>query len=133
MEAWNVPFLWQTSGIFRPFLIPWEEYFNQKHGAYMCFLRKSQKFVTFLGKMQEISALEASIGSFQQLLIKYSPFPHLDISWMTKDLAQIKMYTYFNIEDANWWNWGKSRVISIQVVHIPIFLQSFGIFLSRLL
>ena len=82
--------------------------------------------------MQEIIALEANIGSFQQLLVKYSPFPHPDISWMTKDLAQIKMYTYFNIDNANWWNWGKSRVNSLGVVHISIFLQIFGIFLSRL-
>ena len=37
----------------------------------MCFSRKSQKFVIFLGKMQEISALETNIGSFQQILVKY--------------------------------------------------------------
>ena len=64
------------------------------------FSRKPQKFVTFLGKMQEISALEANIDSFQQILVKYLPFPHLDISLMTKDLTQIKVYTYFNIGDA---------------------------------
>ena len=50
--------------------------------------------------MQEISALEANIDSFQQILVKYLPFPHLDISLMTKDLTQIKVYTYFNIGDA---------------------------------
>ena len=27
------------------------------------------------------------------------PFPHLGISLMTKDLSQIKVYTYFNIGD----------------------------------
>ena len=59
--------------------------------------------------MQEISALEANIDSFQKILVKYLPFPHLDISLMTKDLTQIKVYqrfdsikvyTYFNIQDA---------------------------------
>ena len=39
------------------------------------FSKKSQKFVTFLGKMQEISALEANIDSFQQVSVKYLPFP----------------------------------------------------------
>ena len=64
------------------------------------FSRKSQKSVTFLGKMQEISALEANIDSFQQISVKYLPFPYPDISLMTKDLTQIKVYTYFNIGDA---------------------------------
>ena len=43
------------------------------------------KFVIFLGKTQEKNALEANVGSF---------------SFMTKDLSQIKVYTYFNIGDA---------------------------------
>ena len=47
------------------------------------FSRKSQKFVTFLGKMQEISALEANVNSFQQISVKYLSFPHPDISLMT--------------------------------------------------
>ena len=59
-----------------------------------------KKFVIFLGKMQEISALEANINSFQQISVKYLPFPHPDIGLMTKDLAQVKVYTYFNIGDA---------------------------------
>ena len=50
--------------------------------------------------MQEISALEANIDRFQQILVKYLPFPQPDISLMTKDLIQIKVYTYFNIGDA---------------------------------
>ena len=50
--------------------------------------------------MQEISALEANINSFQQILVKYLPFQNPDISLMTKDLTQIKVYTYFNIGDA---------------------------------
>ena len=33
--------------------------------------------------MQEISALESNIDSFQQILVKYLPFPHPDISFMT--------------------------------------------------
>ena len=50
--------------------------------------------------MKEISALEANIDSFQQISVKYLPFSHPDISLMTKDLTQIKVYTYFNIGDA---------------------------------
>ena len=65
----------------------------------MCF-QENHKNLLFLRKMQEISALEANIDSFQQILVKYLPFPHLDISLMTKDLTQIKVYTYFNIGDA---------------------------------
>ena len=64
------------------------------------FSRKSQKFVKFLEKMQEISALEANINSFKQISVKYLPFPHPDISLMTKHSPQIKVYTYFNIWDA---------------------------------
>ena len=50
--------------------------------------------------MKEISALEANIDSFQQISVKYLPFSHPDISLMTKDLTQIKVYTYFNIRNA---------------------------------
>ena len=66
----------------------------------MCFPRKSKKFVVFLGKMQEISALEANISSFQHISVKHLPFSHPDVSLMTKDLAQIKVYIYFNTGDA---------------------------------
>ena len=64
------------------------------------FSKNSQKFVIFLGKMQEISALEVNINSFQQISVKYLPFSHPDFSLITKNLSQIKVYTYFNIEDA---------------------------------
>ena len=64
-----------------PFLISWEEYYDKEHGACMCFPRKSQKFVLFFGKMQEISALEENIGSYQQIPVKYLPFPHTGISY----------------------------------------------------
>ena len=50
--------------------------------------------------MQEISALESNIDSFQQISVKYVPVSHPDISLMTKDLTQIKVYTYFNTRDA---------------------------------
>ena len=63
-------------------------------------LRKSRKCVIFLRKMQEISAFEANIDSFQQILVKYLPFQHPGISLMTRYLAQIKVYNYFNIGDA---------------------------------
>ena len=63
-------------GSFWPFSIQWEECFDQKHDIYMCFPSKLQKLFIFLGKMQEISPLEANIGSFQQILVKYLPFSH---------------------------------------------------------
>ena len=62
--------------------------------------KKITKIYYIFGKMQEISALEANIDSFQQILVKYLPFPHPDISLMTKDLTQIKVYIYFNKIDA---------------------------------
>ena len=34
----------------------------------------------FLGKMQEIGVSKAYIGSLQQILVKYLPFPHSGIS-----------------------------------------------------
>ena len=40
--------------------------------------------------MQEISALESNIDSFQQISVKYLPFPHPDVSFMTQNLTQIK-------------------------------------------
>ena len=46
--------------------------------------------------MQKISALEANIDSFQQISVRYLLFRHPDISLMTKDLTEIKVYTYFN-------------------------------------
>ena len=58
--------------------------------------------------MQEINVLETNIGSFQEILGKYLPFPHLGISFLTKDLSQIKVYTSFNIGDAKTLKkWGK--------------------------
>ena len=78
--------------------------------------------------MQEASALEANIDSFQQILVKYLPFPHPSISLMTKDLAQL--YTYFNIGDAK--TLVKLRENSRGVVHVPIFWQVLEIFLPRL-
>ena len=49
--------------------------------------------------MKEISALEANSDSFQQISVKYLPFPRPEISLMTKDFAQINVNTYFNIGD----------------------------------
>ena len=53
--------------------------------------------------MQEISALEANVNGFQQISVKYLPFPHPDISLMTKELAQIKVYIYFDIGVLKLW------------------------------
>ena len=39
----------------------------------MYFPRKSQKKIMFLGKMQEIRALEANINILQQISVKYWP------------------------------------------------------------
>ena len=61
------------------------------------FSRKSQKIFILLGKIQEISALEANIDSFQQILVKYLPLSYRDISLMTKDLTQIKSFTPISI------------------------------------
>ena len=66
----------------------------------MRFSRKLSKFVIYLGKMKEISALEANSDSFQQISVKYLPFPLPGISLMTKDFTQINVNTYFNIGDA---------------------------------
>ena len=38
--------------------------------------KKITKMYCSFGKMQEISALEANINSFQQISVKYLPFPH---------------------------------------------------------
>ena len=49
--------------------------------------------------MQEINTLEANNSSFQEISVKYLPFPHPGISFMIKDLSQIKVYTYFSKGD----------------------------------
>ena len=51
----------------------------------MCFQEITNICYIFLGKMQEISALEANIDSFQQISVKYLPFLHPDISLGTVD------------------------------------------------
>ena len=56
----------------------------------MCFQEITNICYIFWGKMQEISALESNIDSFQQISVKYVPFSHPDISLMTKELTQIK-------------------------------------------
>ena len=66
----------------------------------MCFSRESQRFLIFLGIMQGISALDTNIDNFQQISVKYLPFPHSSISLMTKDFAQNKAYNYFSTGDA---------------------------------
>ena len=48
------------------------------------FSRKSQKFVIFLGRMQEICASEENIDSFQHISFKYLLFPQPDNNLMTK-------------------------------------------------
>ena len=50
--------------------------------------------------MHGISALDTNIDNFQQILVKYLPFPHPSISLMTKDFAQNKAYNYFSTGDA---------------------------------
>ena len=52
----------------------------------MCFSRKLQILVTFFAKNAKINALEANIGSFQEISVKYLSFPHPGISFMTKEL-----------------------------------------------
>ena len=84
LDTGNIPFSWQTVDSFRPFSSPWEDFFWLTTWYIHVFSRKSQNSVTCLGKMQEISALEANIDSVQQISVKYLPFPHPDISLMTK-------------------------------------------------
>ena len=50
--------------------------------------------------MQEISAFEANINSFQQISVKYLSFSQPGISFNDHKFVQIKLYTYFNIGDA---------------------------------
>ena len=95
----------------------------------MCFSRKSHKFIIFLEKMQEINVLEPNIGSFQ-ILGKYLPFPHPGISFMTKDLSQIKVYTYFNIGDTK--TLVKLKKKLGKFFRSCSFWQIWGIFLRRL-
>ena len=66
LETGNIPFSWQTVDSFRPFSSPWEDFFWLTTWYIHVFSRKSQNSVTCLGKMQEISALEANIDSFQK-------------------------------------------------------------------
>ena len=42
----------------------------------MCLQENNPKKTLSLQKMQKISALEANIGSSQQISVKYLPFPH---------------------------------------------------------
>ena len=94
LGTWNKPFSWQWTflGLFQ---VPLGRMFWLKTWYIHVFSRKSQKCVVFLGEMQEISALEVNINSFQQISVKYLPFPHPDISLMTKYLAEIQVYTWF--------------------------------------
>ena len=104
LQTWNIPFSgkqWTFLGLFQ---VPGKNAIFIKNMVHICVhvfsKKKSQKFVIFLGKMQEISALEVNINSFQQISVKYLPFSHPDFSLITKNLSQIKVYTYFNIGDA---------------------------------
>ena len=57
----------------------------------MCFQESHKNLLNLWEKMQEISAFEANINSFQQILVKYLSFPYPDISLVIKDLTQIKV------------------------------------------
>ena len=66
----------------------------------MCFFRKITKICYICGENARNKCFRSNIGSFRQIFVKYLPFPHPDISLMTKNLAQIKVYPYFNKGDA---------------------------------
>ena len=55
------------------------------------FQENHKNLLHFWENIQEISALEANINSFQQILVKYLSLSHPNMSLMTKDLAQIKL------------------------------------------
>ena len=46
--------------------------------------------------MQEIKALEANIGSFQQILDKYLPFPHQSLVKLTKNWLKTRYIQLFH-------------------------------------
>ena len=90
LGTWNIPFSWQTvrTSLGRIFWL--------KTWYIHVFSRKSQK-VDIFGKNARDECFRSKYWQFSANLVKYFPFPHLDVSLMAKDLAQIKVYTYFNI------------------------------------
>ena len=114
-KQWVFLGLFQTHG--KNFLI--------KNMVHTCLIQENpHKCVKFFGKMQEINILEANMVSFQDISVKYLPFPHPGISFMAKDLSQIKLYTYFNIGDVETLvKLNEKKVNSPGVVHILIFQQ----------
>ena len=63
--------------------------------ACMCFPRKLQNFIIFLGKIKRISALQANIGSFQQRLGKYLLFPHQVFVYWAKVCLKTRYTSFF--------------------------------------
>ena len=88
---------WTFSGLFQA---PGKNVLIKNMVHTCAFSGKSQKFVIFVGKMQEISALEAILAVISKFFVKYLSFPHPDISLMMKNFVQIKVYPYFNKGDA---------------------------------
>ena len=64
------------------------------------FFKRITKISYIFRNNARISALDTNIDNFQQISVKYLPFPHPSISLMTKDFAQNKAYNYFSTGDA---------------------------------
>ena len=93
-----LPFSWQMLGILGLFQS------RRKHDltnimVHTCvFQKKKKKIAILLGKMQDISALEAIEAVFSKFQTNIC-LSHAGHWFNNKDLAKNKVYTYFNIGD----------------------------------
>ena len=93
-----LPFSWQMLGILGLFQS------RRKHDltnimVHTCvFQKKKKKIAILLGKMQDISALEAIEAVFSKFQTNIC-LSHARHWFNNKDLAKNKVYTYFNIGD----------------------------------
>ena len=74
----------------------------KKAVACMCFPRKLQKSIIFLGKIKKISALEANIGSFQQRSGKYLLFPHQAFVYWAKVCLKTRYTSFLSWSEVRW-------------------------------
>ena len=123
LGTWNIPISWQTVGILGLFQVHGKNVLI-KNMVHTCVFQENHKnLLYFAKKMQEISALEANIGSFHQISVKYLPFSHTSISLMTKELTKIKVYTYFNIGDTKALVNFSHQVINWSCYHCILFIK----------
>ena len=70
-----------------------------KNMVHTCVFKKITKIYYIFGKNGR-KCFRSKYQQFQQISVQCLPFPHPDTGLITKDLTQIKVYIYFNIEDA---------------------------------